>query len=157
MCARQPWKGPAVMLGLLATVALTGSPAAAANGDVDVDLRAGVYMDADAPAVGGGILMSVGGGYSGWYFNPNIEFAFRDNDTEAALSGDFHYDFPTGNSISPYVGLGPSILFTDNDNDFALNVLGGIAGRRGEVRPFGQLKALIGGNDEIALMGGIRF
>ena len=86
MCARQLWKGPAVMLGLLATVALTGSPAAAANGDVDVDLRAGVYMDADAPAVGGGILMSVGGGYSGWYFNPNIEFAFRDNDTEAALS-----------------------------------------------------------------------
>jgi hypothetical protein len=128
---------------------------ATVQAETDVDLRGGVYTDMEAPALGGGLLMRVGD--TPWMFNPNVEFAFDDNDTGVALSGDFHYDIPTAGSLSPYVGAGPTILFDENDNDFGVNVLGGVAGKMGEVRPFGQLKAILGGNNELALMGGIRF
>lgn len=153
MSAKQLFKGPAAMLGIVGAIALHAP--APANAQVDVDLRGGVYMDSDAPALGGGLLMEVGD--AGWFFNPNIEVAFDDNDTDAAVSGDFHYDIPMAGSLSPYVGAGPSILFNDGDDNFGVNVLGGIAGKRGEVRPFGQLKAVVGGSNEIALMGGVRF
>jgi hypothetical protein len=155
MFAKQACKGTILLVGLLLSAAFTPGPATA-NGDIDVDLRGGLYTDAEAGAVGGGLLMNVGEN-SGWYFNPNVEVVFGDDDTDAALSADFHYDFPTSSSISPYLGAGPSIWLDDNDNDLAVNLLGGIAGKRGEVRPFGQLKAIIGGNDEVAIMGGIRF
>src|SRR5262249_30149307 len=108
----------------LTTLALNAKPALARDGDVDVDLRGGVYMDSDAPSVGGGLLMNLGS-YSGWYFNPNLEMIFRDHSTDASLNADFHYDFPVNSpSISPYVGAGPAVFFNDGSNDFGVNVLG---------------------------------
>ena len=146
----------AAMIGLT-TLALNAKPVLA-DGDVDVDLRGGVYMDSNAAALGGGLLMNLGS-YSGWYFNPNLEMIFRDNNTDASLNADFHYDFSVNSpSISPYVGAGPAVFLNDGNNDFGLNVLGGVAGKRGEVRPFAQVKGIIASNnDELALMGGIRF
>jgi len=38
-----------------------------------------------------------------------------------------------------------------------LNVLAGLAGLQGEVRPFVQLKGVFSDNSDVALMGGVRF
>src|SRR6185369_11850916 len=46
----------------------------AARAGVDADVRAGVYTDADAVSVGGGVLTQVGNS-NHWYFNPNVELA----------------------------------------------------------------------------------
>ncbi len=156
MYASKLWKGSAaVFAALLLSVVLFAGPAAARNG-FDFDVRGGMYTNTDAPAVGGGLLMNIGEG-SSWYFNPNVELAFRSHDTETALSGDVHYDFPIAGDLSPYVGAGPSIRFRNGTSEAGLNVLGGIAGTHGDVRPFGQLKAVFGNNNEVALMGGVRF
>jgi len=143
----------AAILTMLVTFAVT-SPAQAMDG-MDVDLRGGLYTDAEAPALGGGVLMSVGD--NGWFFNPNLEMVFNDNDTDASVNGDFHYDFPNTGSLSTYLGVGPALLLNDGNNDLGVNVIGGIAGKGGEVRAFAQLKGIISDNNEVALMGGIRF
>ena len=153
-------KSAAIAIGivLLATAATTFMPARS-NAQVDIDVRGGVYTDMSAMALGGGLLTSVG---SSWWFNPNIEAAFGDNRDLITLNGDFHYDFPTGDPVTVYLGAGPSLLFSnpegDNDGstDVGLNLIGGVAGR-GATRPFGQVKAVLSDNSEVALMGGIRF
>jgi len=72
----------------LSLIAAPRTALAAVSGDI----RAGVYPDADAVSVGGGVLAPVGN--SGrWYFNPNLEVAMGDSRDIVAMSGDFHYDF----------------------------------------------------------------
>jgi hypothetical protein len=147
----------AIGTALLALAATTLTPARS-GAQTDVDLRAGVYTDMSAMALGGGLLTGVG---SSWWFNPNLEAAFGDGGNLITLNGDFHYDFPTGDPVSIYLGAGPALLFAnpdggDTSTDVGLNLIGGVAGR-GAVRPFGQVKAVVSDNTEVALMGGIRF
>jgi len=128
---------------------------------VDADLRAGVYPDADAVAVGGGVLAPVGAN-TGWYFNPNVEVAIGDRSDLVAMSGDFHYDFASRAGTSFWVGAGPAVLMTgrdgrDRDTDLGINVLTGLGARRGDVRPFAQLRGTMSDHSQIALAGGVRF
>ena len=152
---------------LLAVASLIGAAllltagARVANAGTDADLRGGYYFDSDAFALGGGLLTSLS--HSGpWYFNPNLEAAFGDHVTTVTVNGDLHYDLPMASSMSWWVGAGPALLVSDPDNApsnsrFAVNVLGGVGGRGGSVRPFAQFKAIVSDNSETALMGGIRF
>lgn len=143
----------AVAFAIAGAVSLTASSSAAAT---DGDLRAGVYTDAGALALGGGLLTRFDS-YSRWYFNPNLEVVLADEDNAFALNGDFHYDFPTEGAMSVYLGTGLGVLVEDSDTNLGLNVLSGLASTRGEVRPFLQLKGIISDNNELALMGGVRF
>jgi hypothetical protein len=145
-------------VAMLAVAAMALSPTSSSAG-TDVDLRAGYYSDMSAVSLGGGFLSSMG---SSWFFNPNLEIAFGDLGTMTALSGDFHYDFTPSGNMSPYLGLGPTLLFANPDRgssktDVGLNVLGGVSGLYGAVRPFAQIKGVLADNSEVALMGGIRF
>ena len=153
-------KSAATAIGIaLLAIAATAFMPARSNAQVDVDVRGGVYTDMSAMALGAGLLTGVG---SSWWFNPNIEAAFGDNGDLITLNGDFHYDFPTGDPVTIYLGAGPALLFANPDGnndgttDVGLNLIGGIAGR-GAVRPFGQVKGVVSDNSEVALMGGIRF
>src|SRR5882672_6807721 len=101
-----------------------------ARAGVDADIRAGVYPDADAVAVGGGVLTPVTT-HSNWYFNPNVEVAMGDRRDIVAMSGDFHYDFAQKSNASFWVGGGPAVLVTnpsqgESHTDVGLNVLTGI-------------------------------
>lgn len=125
------------------------------------DVRAGVYPDADAVSVGGGVLAPVG--QSGhWFFNPNLEVAMGDSRDIVAMSGDFHYDFAEQGSASFWMGGGPALLVTDrtsgsSDTDLGVNVLTGVGSRRGDVRPFAQLRGTVANNSQVSLSAGIRF
>ena len=126
----------------------------------DVDLRAGLYPDADAFAIGGGLLTHVG--HDNWYFNPNIEAAMGDSRDLFLLSGDFHYDFATSSNLSIWAGGGPALLMNNPDQgssttDFGLNALMGIGGRNAGIRPFGQVRGTFADHSQLALEGGVRF
>jgi len=149
-----------IAAALLAALALALG-AAVSHAATNADLRAGVYTDANAFALGGGLLTNLSGS-SSWFFNPNIEAAFADHSNVVSLNGDFHYDFPATGAVSFYMGAGPALLFThqdgrDSQTDAGLNVIGGVSGLQGAVRPFAQFKGVVGDNSELALMGGIRF
>lgn len=147
--------------GLIGAALLWTASARVASAGTDADLRGGYYFDSDAFALGGGLLTNLD--HSGtWYFNPNLEAAFADHVSTVTLNGDVHYDLPIASRTSWWVGAGPALVVTDPDNApsdsrFGLNVLGGVGGRNGAVRPFAQFKAIVSDNSETALMGGIRF
>ena len=128
---------------------------------VDGDVRAGVYPNSDAVAVGAGVLAPVGDSRR-WYFNPNLELAKGDGPDFVAMSGDFHYDFAHEGNASFWMGGGPALLVIDqpsgdNDTQVGVNVLTGVGARRGEVRPFAQLRGTVADDSRIAIAGGIRF
>lgn len=144
-----------VLFALSATI-FTPAPSSAAT---NTDLRAGFYSDMSALMLGGGLLSSMG---SSWFFNPNVEAAFGDGGNLVTLNADFHYDFPTNGPASFYVGAGPALLYAspdrgDSNTDLGVNLLGGVSGVHGAVRPFAQIKSILSDNTELALMGGIRF
>jgi hypothetical protein len=60
------------------------------------------------------------------------------------------------------MGAGPALLFRhpgrgEDDTAPGVNVIGGLAGRYGDVRPFVQMKGVVADRGEVALVGGIRF
>lgn len=149
------------IIGLLTIALVMAIQPGRAQAAVDADIRAGVYPDADAVAVGAGILTDVGG-KTGWYFNPNVEVALGDRRDIVALSGDFHYDFNSDRNTSVWLGAGPAVLMTnrtvgEDETDLGVNVLTGIGAKRGDVRPFAQLRGTMGEQNQVAIAGGIRF
>ena len=145
---------------LIATLAMAA--AGTARAAVDADVRAGIYPNADAVSVGGGVLANVGGSDSHWYFNPNVEVAMGDRRDIVAMSGDFHYDFASRNTTSFWMGAGPAVLVTDRQDagtntDLGMNVLTGVGAKRGQVRPFAQLRGTVADQSQVTIAGGIRF
>jgi len=146
------------LAAVVAVLTFTPGPARAGT---DYDLRMGTYTDAGGLALGGGFLTNVGSSYR-WFFNPNVEVAFGDNERDVTLNGDIHYDFTPHGPLSMYLGGGPAIVSVspdggDSKTDLGLNVFGGMTAVRGSARPFVQLKSIMSDNTELALMGGIRF
>ena len=118
-------------------------------------------MDMDAVGVGAGLLTPVSSDHR-WYFNPNFEVGFGDEEKLVTMNGDFHYDFQQNRSLSVWMGAGPALLVTDpdvgdSDTDVGLNLLTGLGGTRGDVRPFAQLKGVVANQSQVVLQGGIRF
>jgi hypothetical protein len=146
------------LLVLTLAIAAAGTARAAVNADV----RAGVYPSADAVSVGGGVLANMGGEDSHWYFNPNVEVAMGDRKDIVAMSGDFHYDFDTQSNTAFWMGAGPAVLVTDrkdasSDTNLGMNVLTGVGAKRGQVRPFAQLRGTVASEGQVTIAGGIRF
>ena len=146
---------------LAAVVAVLASTPSPARAGMDYDLRMGTYTDAGGLALGGGFIMGVGSS-DRWFFNPNVEVAFGDNQRLVTLNADLHYDFVPHGPLSMYLGAGPAIVSMDLDagdssTDLGLNLFGGVTAIRGAARPFLQVKSIMSNNSEIALMGGIRF
>lgn len=148
---------------LVAILALAGASVSfsTARALTTADLRAGLYSDNGGVGLGGGVLTDMGP-RTNWYFNPNVEAAFGDGTDQFAVSADFHYDFRTSSGYSPYLGAGPSLLwrrpeFGDTDTGPGVNVLGGVVGKRGDVRPFVQMKGVFADRGQVALVGGVRF
>ena len=132
---------------------------------VDGDVRAGAYTDAEAAMIGGGVLFDLEKSQH-WFFNPNAELVFPDEGDLMTLNGDFHYDFASSKNVSYWVGAGPALLFSDDDNDFGddndntdfgANLLAGLGAEHGNIRPFGQLKLTLADDSEAVLLFGIRF
>jgi len=159
---RQWMRWCAAVIGSLALVVLTTMlTPGVARPDVAADVRAGVYPDADAVAIGGGMLTRLGD-RTRWYFNPNVELALGDRRDIVMMSGDFHYDFADEEGATFWVGGGPAIMvvnpeFGDSNTDLGINALTGVGAKRGRVRPFGQLRGTIADDSQITLAGGIRF
>jgi hypothetical protein len=148
--------GGLALVGL--TMMLTPS---IARPDVNADVRAGIYPDADAVAVGGGVLARMGD-QGRWFFNPNVELALGDRRDIVMMSGDFHYDFADDGGATFWVGGGPAIMvvnpdFGDSRTDLGINALTGVGARHGNVRPFGQLRGTVADDSQITIAGGVRF
>jgi hypothetical protein len=147
--------------GALAVAGLFLIPSTA-KADLDFGVRGGFYDDADAGFLGGELLWGV---TRQWFFNPNLEYVFVDDGSLMTLNADVHYDFPTRSPFYVWAGGGPAVIFRDPDcrncdseNDFGLNLLGGIGFGKGQaLRPYIQGKVILSDDTEAVLAVGIRF
>jgi hypothetical protein len=129
----------------------------------DFGVRGGVYPDEDQPFLGAEAVFDMT--KSGrWFGNPNVEHAFVDRGDLTAVSFDFHYDFPGGAPYTVWAGAGPTLIHRDmnrpgdrNTTDPGMNVLLGVGAKKGDVRPYGQLKAVLANDSEVVLGVGVRF
>ena len=149
---------------LVCLLVLSALPAAA---DVDIDVRGGVYFDETDPFLGAGILTEIGDSKK-WFFNPNVEVVFGDVDI-LSLNADAHYDLESSGTWTFWLGGGLGILsidgpdgdvppdVDDDDTEIGLNLLAGIGQTKGEVRWFGQLKAVIADESQLVAAVGLRF
>lgn len=126
--------------------------------DTRVGVRTGIYTDAEAGFLGGEVNTSIS---RSWYFNPNVEYAFGDNDNDVlTVNGDVHYDFFHDRPYYVWVGAGPAYIRHDatDDNDLGLNLVSGIGWKtRSRVTPYVQGKVTLADNDEAVLAVGMRF
>lgn len=148
-----------IAFGLAIAAGLLMAPQSRAG--VDGDLRAALYTDQEAVGVGAGILTGVGDSHS-WFFNPNVEAAFGDEENVVSLNGDVHYDFADTKDVTFWMGGGPALVMSDpdegnSDTNAGLNLLTGLGDKDGSVRPYAQLRGLISDDSEVVLAGGIRF
>jgi hypothetical protein len=148
------------ILALIAGAACTIG-AGAARAAVEGDVRGTVMTESNAVGIGGGVLAPLGTS-DRWYFNPNLEVGFASRSKLISMNGDLHYDLQQNQDMSVWMGAGPAVLVNDREvgsstTDLGLNVLTGIAGTSGSVRPFAQLKGVVADNKQIVLQGGIRF
>jgi hypothetical protein len=129
----------------------------------DFGVRGGAYSDEGEDAfLGAEALFSMGTGHR-WYGNPNLEHAFMENGDLNMASFDFHYDFASSKPYTWWAGGGPTVIFRDgdpsenDDTDPGVNLLLGIGDKKGEVRPYGQMKVIVADDTAAMLAAGIRF
>jgi hypothetical protein len=137
---------------------------ARAHGNIDPEIRGGLYTEGDG-FLGGGLLTGIS---STWYFNPNVEVVFADGDY-VTVNGDFHKDLNMGEGPAFWLGGGPALVVANTNNsdlsndpgdsnlDLGLNLLGGVGAKYGSARPFGQLKYMISDQSQFSMALGLRF
>jgi hypothetical protein len=149
---------------LLLSVALL-SPSPGFSREADFGVRGGVYseQDQDEGFLGAEALFDITQG-GRWFGNPNVEHVFADSGDLTSLSFDFHYDLPTGAPYSFWVGAGPTLIHDDrnlpsphNTTDAGVNLLFGVGAKKGNVRPYGQVKAVLADDSQVAFGVGVRF
>ena len=132
----------------------------------DFGVRAGHYNDMDENFVGAEVLFDLGS----INVNPNIEYSLADNVTAGSANVDITVNVGKFSRVSPYVGAGVGIWYTDDNNpggnttDLLGNLIGGVQVDLAFLKPYAQVKyfRLIkndGGQkeDDLALTVGLRF
>jgi hypothetical protein len=154
-------KSLSIASALLIAPLLIISPVQAA--DVDLGVRGGVYPDEEEPFLGGEVLFGMDQTQH-WYGNPNVEYVFLDNGGLTTYSFDFHYDFSKAAAYTLWAGGGPTIIHRDFDvppgvdnTDPGVNLLFGVGGTEGKVRPYGQFKVIVAEDPAAVAAVGIRF
>lgn len=146
-------------LGVLVAAMLLVPLAAPAAAEIDFGVRAGAYAEEPDPFVGLELLASLGG--SGWFFNPNVEFVFADENDLVSANLDFHYDFPNSAGQYLWAGAGAAVIDRDTprggETDLGLNLLGGIGWRWQGATPYAQIKVVLADDAELVAGVGIRF
>jgi hypothetical protein len=145
----------------LAIVSLSASPGY--SKDADFGVRGGVYSEEDQPFLGAEALFDLT--QTGhWYGNPNLEHVFLETGDLTTASFDFHYDFPSGAPYTVWAGAGPTLIHSDRDlpdvhngTDVGMNLLFGVGAKKGNVRPYGQVKAILADDTQVVFGVGARF
>lgn len=129
----------------------------------DFGVRGGAYSEETGAFLGAEALFGVDSAHH-WFGNPNLEHAFVDDGDLTTASFDFHYDFLTTKPYTVWAGAGPTVIFKDgeafageDDTDAGVNLLVGVGAKKGDVRPYGQMKVIVADDTQAVLGAGIRF
>lgn len=88
---------------------------------------------------------------------PSFEASFTDGFSSWQLNGDVHFRPGLREALfTPYVGAGLNVHHSPGaDARLGANLIGGMALNLGSVVPFIQLRAVVAGNTNVAVLGGL--
>jgi len=145
----------------VATAVVCFLGAGAVEAAVHWGVRGGVYADEEDLFIGGEALWNVG---RDWRFNPNLEFVFVERGDLMTLNADFQRQIHTAGQLEVWAGVGPAIVLVDRDfprsddeADPGVNLMLGVGTRRGDLRPYGQVKILLSDDSQAVFGFGVRF
>ena len=132
-------------------------------GTTDFGVRAGGYTEEEQAFLGAEVVFGMSENKR-WFGNPNVEHVFVEDGDLTTFSFDVHYDFPSGTPYTVWVGAGPTLIHRDQNlpedddtMDAGVNALVGVGAKKGDVRPYGQLKVIVADDNEAAVGIGVRF
>lgn len=123
-------------------------------------VQGGYFLDQKNPYLGVHVKHGL---VSNFVLNaPNVEYALRDEGTFFTVNADLQYVLPSRSSVNFWFGAGLGLArlsFEDSgsDTNFGINLLSGVNLKGAGVVPFLRLKAMVFGNSEIVLGGGVTF
>lgn len=135
-----------------------GSAANAQTGRTYLGPRVSYNFDFEEVAIGGQLGLPL---TSALEFYPSLDIFLVDNGSLLGFNADLKFR-PGAVSLTPlYVGGGLNLLRASvgdrSDTEPGLNLFGGLEGRSGSVRPFAELRAILGDRSTVQLSGGINF
>lgn len=112
-------------------------------------------FDAEEVAIGGHALIPLNTSID---FYPSLDIFLPDNGSLLGVNLDLRLK-PVRESPMFYLGGGLNLLRASaggrSNTDAGVNILGGLEGQTGVIRPFGELRLLIGDGSSVALAGGL--
>src|SRR6266571_4699255 len=89
--------------------------------------------------------------------------AYAEND-KPFLGAEALFTVGTGQPYTVWAGAGPTLIFRDRNTpsqsdttDTGVNLVLGVGGRKGDVRPYGQMKVVLANDTEAVVGVGVRF
>ena len=155
----------AFILGMALVVAQTADAqrrrranrsAAAAPGRLELGGHFGYSFDFDQTLVGGQLAFPIARQVD---FYPSLDYYTGSGSPDWALNIDIRIR-PPRVSQTWYLGTGLNLLYADGlsgDSDSNFNIEGGLETRSGAVRPYFELRMIVGNGSALQLIGGLFF
>ena len=113
----------------------------------------GYNFDFDQTVVGAQIALPFGKSIE---FYPSADYYTGSGSPDWAVNADLRLR-PPRVSQAWYMGGGVNLLFSGSDNRTNANVFGGLESREGAIRPYFELRWIIGDGTALQLVGGLNF
>ncbi|MBC7897508.1 MAG: hypothetical protein H7066_18965 [Cytophagaceae bacterium] len=144
---------------VMAAFILAGAGAAGAQATgrpTSVGPRVTYNFDAEAVGIGGHALVPLSTNVD---FYPSIDIFLPDNGSLLGANLDFRVHPMPRDAAMLYLGAGLNLMRASaggsSNTEAGLNLLGGLEARTGVIRPFGELRLMVGDGSSVALAGGL--
>jgi hypothetical protein len=130
--------------------------AAAAPGRLEIGGHFGYAFDFDQTLVGGQLALPIARQLD---FYPSLDWYSASGSPDFSLNFDLRIRPPRA-SQTWYLGTGLNLLYADalsGDSETNFNIEGGLETRSGSVRPYFELRAIVGNGSALQLVGGLYF
>ena len=141
---------------LLAALLVTGATLVHAQGPVMVGPRVAYNFDFEEAAIGGHLMLPLNSRID---FYPSIDIFLPDNGSLLGLNADLRLHPLTRETAMIYGGGGLNLTRAsfrgESNTDAGVNLFAGLEGRTGVIRPFGELRLILGDGSSVQLVGGL--
>jgi hypothetical protein len=147
-----------LVVAVAASLTLAVSSVAQSQERLHLGPQVGYNFDYEAVVIGAQFGAPIGRHLE---FYPSVNFFLVDAGTVWALNADLKYRLPIEHADWLYLGGGLNVTHTEvsvfSNTDVALNLIGGVESRRGNIHPFGELRLTVGDGSTVQLVGGLNF
>ena len=145
-----------IMLAGFIIASASAAGAQATGRPTSVGPRITYNFDFEEVAIGGHALIPLANNLD---FYPSLDIFLPDNGSLLGINLDLRLHPMPRDAAMFYIGGGLNLARAafrgESNTEAGVNLLGGLEGRTGVIRPFGELRLIIGDGSQVALAGGL--